>query len=316
VFPLLLTIALGLAFRNRPPDPVDVAVESGTAESERLFAALQKSPQCRARLLDAAAAHEALRTGKVSVVVVPGTPRSYKWDPTRPEARLARAIADDLLQRADGRVDPTAIRDAHVTEPGSRYIDFLIPGMLGMGLMQSGLWGIGFVIVEMRNRKLIKRMIATPMRRWHFLAAFVFMRAVFLIIELPVLLGFGVGVFGVPMRGSLALIIGLSVLGSLCFAGLGLLAASRAQNTNTVGGIINFISIPMFLFSGVFFSSARFPEVMQPVIRLLPLTALNDSLRAVMLDGAGLFQLGKPIFLMIVWGITSFAIALRVFRWR
>jgi ABC-type multidrug transport system permease subunit len=316
IFPILLTIALGLAFRNRPPDPVDVAVESGTPEAERLFAALQKSPQCRARLLDAAAAHEALRTGKVSVVVVPGTPRSYRWDPTRPEARLARAVADDLLQRADGRVDPTPVADAHVTEPGSRYIDFLIPGMLGMGLMQSGLWGIGFVIVEMRNRKLIKRMIATPMRRWHFLAAFVFMRAVFLVIELPVLLGFGVGVLGVPLRGSLALVIGLSVLGSLTFAGLGLLSASRAQNTNTVGGIINLISIPMFLLSGVFFSSARFPDVMQPVIRALPLTALNDALRAVMLDGAGVFQLGKPIFLMIVWGLTSFAIALRMFRWR
>src|SRR5207302_528306 len=158
-------------------------------------------------------------------------------------------------------VDPTAVSDARVTAPGSRYIDFLIPGMLGMGLMQSGLWGIGFVIVEMRNRKLIKRMIATPMRRWHFPAAFVFIRGVFPVIELPVLIGFGVGVFGVPLRGSTALLVGLSVLGSLAFAGLGLLAASRAQNTQTVGGIINFISIPMFLFSGVFFSSARFPEV-------------------------------------------------------
>jgi ABC-type multidrug transport system permease subunit len=314
-FPVVLAIALGLAFRNRPADPVDVAVESGS-DAERLFAALKKSPDVRARLLDPAAAAQALRTGKVSVVVVASTPRTYRWDPTRPEARLARAVVDDLLQRADGRADPTAVADARVEEPGSRYIDFLIPGMLGMGLMQSGLWGIGFVIVEMRTRKLIKRMIATPMRRSHFLLAFVFMRALFLIVELPLLLGFGSGVFGVPLRGSLMAVILLSVLGSLAFAGLGLLVASRAQNTQTVSGLINLASLPMFLFSGVFFSSARFPDVMQPFIRLLPLTALNDSLRAVMLDGARLTQLGTPIAVLLVWGMVAFAVALRVFRWR
>jgi ABC-type multidrug transport system permease subunit len=315
-FPLLLAIALGLAFRNRPPDPVDVAVEASGPDAARLFAALQHSSDVRPRLLQPDAAREALRTGKVSVVVVPGAPREYRWDPTRPEARLARALTDDLLQRADGRVDPSTVSDAKVTERGSRYIDFLIPGMLGMGLMQSGLWGIGFVIVEMRTRRLIKRMIATPMRRSHFLAAFVFMRALFLVIELPVLLGFGAGVFGVPLRGSLALVLALSILGSLTFAGLGLLVASRAQNTQTVGGLINLVSLPMFLFSGVFFSSARFPEVMQPIIRLLPLTALNDALRAVMLDGAGVGQLMTPLAVLIAWGLASFAVALRIFRWR
>jgi ABC-type multidrug transport system permease subunit len=315
-FPLILAIALGVAFRNRPPEPVSLAVESGDADAPRIFAALQKSPDVRAWLLDHDAAAQALRTGKVSVVIVPGTPRTYRWDPTRPESRLARGVADDLLQRAEGRADPTPIADSRVTEPGSRYIDFLIPGMLGMGLMQSGLWGIGFVIVEMRTRKLIKRMMATPMRRSHFLMAFVFMRALFLVVELPILIGFGVGVFGVPLRGSLLLVLALSVLGSLTFAGMGLLVASRAQNTQTVGGLINLVSMPMFILSGVFFSSARFPDVMQPVIRLLPLTALNDALRAVMLDGAGVHSLFKPTFILLAWGLASFAVALRLFRWR
>jgi ABC-type multidrug transport system permease subunit len=315
-FPVILAIALGIAFRNKAPEPVDIGVEASSPDSARIFAALQNNSEVRARLLEPEAARQALRTGKVSVVVVPGNPRTYRWDPTRPEARLSRAIADDLLQRADGRVDPTTISDARVTEPGSRYIDFLIPGMLGMGLMQSGLWGIGFVIVEMRNRKLIKRMISTPMRRSHFLAAFVFMRALFLVVELPLLIGFGVGVFGVPLRGSLFTLVGLSVLGSLTFAGLGLLVASRAQNTQTVGGLINLVSMPMFILSGVFFSSARFPDVMQPFIRLLPLTALNDALRAVMLDGTGIAHLLGPIAIMLAWGLASFAIALRLFRWR
>jgi ABC-2 type transport system permease protein len=315
-FPLLLAIALGMAFRNKPPDPVAVAVERGSPEAERLFAALQKSPEVTALFLDAPAAAEALRTGKVSVVVAATTPRTYRWDPTRPEAKLARLVADDVLQRADGRADPTRVSDARVSEPGSRYIDFLIPGMVGMGLMQSGLWGIGFVIVEMRTRKLIKRMVATPMRRSHFLLAFVLMRALFLIIELPVLLGFGTGVFGVPFRGSVALVVALSLLGSFTFAGLGLLVSARAQNTQTVGGLINLVTIPMFLFSGVFFSSARFPDAIQPIIRLLPLTALNDALRAVMLDGAGLRQLATPVAILAGWGVLSFAVALRLFRWR
>jgi ABC-2 type transport system permease protein len=315
-FPVLLAIALGIAFRNRPPEPVEIAVENNSPDAQRLFAALQQSEEVKPQLLSPAQAAEALRIGKVSIVVVPGTPRIYRWDTTRPEARVARAIADDLLQRADGRKDPTPTAEARVTEPGSRYIDFLIPGMLGMGLMQSGLWGIGFVIVEMRTRKLIKRMVATPMRRSHFLMAFVFMRALFLVIELPVLIGFGVGVFGVPLRGSLALLVALSVLGSLTFAGLGLLVASRAQNTQTVGGLINLVSMPMFLFSGVFFSASRFPEVMQPFIRALPLTALNDALRAVMLDAAGVSQLLVPIAVLLGWGLASFAIALKLFRWR
>ena len=318
-FPIVLAVALGIAFRNRPPDPVILGVEGSGPEAERLFAALQHDPEVKVRLLAPAEAELALRTGKVSLLVVPGQngePRTYRWDTTRPEAHLARAVADDLLQHADGRTDPTVTRDAKITAPGSRYIDFLIPGMLGMGLMQSGLWGIGFVIVEMRTRKLIKRMMATPMRRSHFLAAFVFMRALFLVVELPILIGFGVGVFGVPLRGSLALLLGLSVLGSLTFAGLGLLVASRAQNTQTVGGLINLVSLPMFILSGVFFSSAKFPEVMQPFIRALPLTALNEALRAVMLDGAGVAQVALPVAIVAAWGLVSFALALRLFRWR
>ncbi len=144
---------------------------------------------------------------------------------------MARLVIDDALQRAAGRADRYTATDTISAEPGSRYIDFLIPGMLGMGLMQSGLWGIGFVLVELRTQKLIKRLVATPMRRSHFLLSFILSRALFLAVELPVLLGFAKLVFGVPVRGSLLLLVGLSVLGSLVFAGLGLLCASRAQNT-------------------------------------------------------------------------------------
>jgi ABC-2 type transport system permease protein len=315
VFPIVLAMALGIAFRNRPPEPVWAAVQQGDGAHE-LFHALQASQEVKVELLDAARAHEALRTGKVAIVVVPGATRTYQYDPTRPESRLARAVVDDVLQRADGRKDPTAVADARVTEPGSRYIDFLVPGLLGLNLMSSGMWGIGFVIVEMRTRKLIKRLLATPMKKRDFLIAFGAMRGLFLLGELPLLIGFSWLAFHVGVRGSFLLLLACATAGALTFAGLGLLTASRAQNTQTANGLINLVQMPMFLLSGVFFSSERFPQVMQPIIRALPLTALNDALRGIMIDGAGIHAVARPMAIVCAWGLGSFALALKLFRWR
>jgi ABC-2 type transport system permease protein len=196
----------------------------------------------KAWLLPEEEARAALRTGRADIVVEAGPPRTYAFDPTRPESRLARALVDDALQRADGRRDPTAVAEARVVEPGSRYVDFLVPGLIGLNIMSSGMWGIGYVIVETRQKKLLKRMIATPMRRGEFLVAFVLMRMLFLVLELPVLLLFGRLAFGVPLRGSLLLLVALAILGALAFAGVGLLVASRARTVATVNGLINVVS--------------------------------------------------------------------------
>lgn len=314
-FPILLALALGIAFRNRPPEPVEVAIQAAPG-AEAWRAALARNPAVHARWLEAREAHEALRIGNVSVVVVAGPPRTYEFDPTRPESRMARAVVDDALQRAEGRADPTPVRDQLVTEPGSRYIDFLVPGLLGFNLMSSGMWGVGFVIVEMRVRKLIKRMTATPMSRAHFLLSFVFVRALFLLGELPLLLVFAHWVFDVPIRGSLPLIAGFCGLGSLVFAGLGLLVGCRAQNTHTVAGLVNLVTLPMAICSGVFFSAARFPDTVQPIIKALPLTALIEGVRAVMLSGAGLAGILRHTAILLAWGLVSFALALRLFRWQ
>lgn len=315
VFPIVLAMALGIAFRNRPPEPVWAAMQTGDG-APALVAALERSTEVKVELLDAARAHEALRTGKVSIVVVPGAVRTYELDPTRPESRLARAIVDDVLQRAAGRKDAAAVRDARVTAPGSRYIDFLVPGLLGLNLMSSGMWGIGYVIVDMRTRKLIKRLLATPMKKRHFLIAFGAMRGLFLLGELPLLVGFAWLAFHVGVRGSFALLLACATLGALTFSGLGLLTASRAQNTQTANGLINLVQMPMFLLSGVFFSSERFPDALQPFIRALPLTALNDALRGIMIDGAGVRAVAAPMLIVVAWGLGSFALALKLFRWR
>jgi ABC-2 type transport system permease protein len=314
-FPLALALALGIAFRNRLPDPIEVAVQDAPGV-EAWRDALAKNPSMHVHWLNAADAHDALRAGRVSLIVEPGEPRTYEFDPTRPESRVARAVVDDALQRAAGRADATSVKDQLMTEPGSRYIDFLVPGLLGFNLMSSGMWGVGFVLVEMRVRKLIKRLTATPMLHTHFLLSFVLVRGLFLLGELPLLLAFAHWVFDVPIRGSLVLIVALSTLGSLVFAGMGLLVGSRAQNTQTVAGLVNLVTLPMGICSGVFFSAARFPDVVQPVIKVLPLTALIDAVRTVMLDGTGPAAVTRQVVVMMIWAAVSFAVALRIFRWQ
>jgi ABC-type multidrug transport system permease subunit len=314
-FPIVLSIGLGIAFRNHPPDPVSVAVEESPA-AQRLADALAKHNDVKARVLPLDDARAALRSGQVALVVSAGPPRVYTFDPMRPESRVARLVIDDALQAADGRRDPIAVTDQQVTEPGGRYIDFLIPGLIGVNLMSSGMWGIGWVIVEMRTQRLMKRLLATPMNRGQFLLSFVFMRLLFLLLELPVLLIFGWLAFGVQVRGSLPLLLAVSTLGAVAFAGIGLLVASRAQNTQTVSGLMNLVMMPMYLLSGVFFSSAHFPAMLQPIIRVLPLTALNDALRAIMNDGAGLSAVLMPVTVLLVCTVATFGVALRVFRWQ
>lgn len=313
-FPILLSIALGIAFRNRAPEPVYVAIAAQPG-AEHILAELG-SPLVRARVEDAETAAKQLRSGKVALVIVPGDPRTYRYDETRPQARLARMIVDDILQRAEGRADLVRVADERVTEVGARYIDFLIPGLVGFNLMSSSMWGIGYSIVDMRTKKLIKRLLATPMRRSDFLLSFIIVRALFVAVEVPLLFGFGWIAFGVRVVGSPFLLLGLCFLGAFSFAGLGLLVASRAQNTETVSGLMNLVIMPMSITSGVFFSTSNFPERIQPLLRALPLTALNDALRAVSNEGAGMFALGRPILVLAGCGLLSYVAALKMFRWQ
>src|SRR5437762_132562 len=314
-FPIVLAFALGLAFRNSGPGELQVGVASGP--NDRSFAAtLDSSPHLAATVLDTAAARLRLRTGRIALLVVPGEPVVYRYDSTRTESRLARLEVDDVLQRARGRRDPAPARDDRVVAPGSRYIDFLIPGLLGMNLLGSGIWGVGFSVVQARQKKLLKRFMATPMRRSHYLLSFILSRLVFLILEVIALVGFGWLLFGVRVRGSFLTLAGVTILGAFAFAGLGLLVASRARTIEGVSGLMNLVMLPMWILSGTFFSYSRFPTAMIPFVKALPLTALNDALRAVMIDGAAVTALGTPIAIVVAWGAVSFVVALRIFRWR
>lgn len=313
-FPVLIAIGLGIAFSNRPVDRVFVDVQQH-AIAEDVAGDLRQNPDFEVEVHPESECRDRLRLGKSLVVVIPGDSFTYLFDPTRPESVLARMRVDDALQRAAGRLDPIPTEDRHVTEPGARYIDFLIPGLLGMNLLAGSLWGVGYVIVDMRVRKLLKRFIATPMKRAHFLIASIGGRMVFMVPEMVVILGAGVLLFGVPIRGNIFSIFFLVFLGATSFTGLGLLVASRAQKLETVSGLMNLIMLPMYLLSGVFFSPERFPDFMQIPIQALPLTQFNYALRDVVLEGASLASQTWRMGIIAAWGGVSFFFTLRWFRW-
>jgi ABC-type multidrug transport system permease subunit len=250
------------------------------------------------------------------VVVVPrtGLPE-FRFDPTRSEGVLARNAVDRRLVRA-AHPDTPPPADTPVTEPGGRYIDFLIPGLIGINLLGGGLFGVGFAVADLRVRKLLKRFAATPMRRSDFMLSLMLSRLVFTIIDVALLLGFAYLVFDIRVRGNGLALGVLIAAGGASFAGLGLLVGSRAKTLETVAGLVNGLMLPMYVLSGVFFSASRFPDAIQPFIQLLPLTAQNDGMRAVMNDGAGWEALPYPLLVLGVWGVLCYAAALRIFRWR
>jgi ABC-2 type transport system permease protein len=326
-FPVLLAFALGIAFRNQAPQKLPIAIESGPPGAQAAADALTRAGGLEPLILSPSDAAQALRTGKVTLVVrvlpsgptpgpSPGPAFDFRYDPTRPESKLARMSVDDALERAAGRTDLAKTRDETVTEPGARYIDFLIPGLIGMNLMGSGLWGLGFAIVMARSRKLLKRLAATPMRRYHFLLSYMLSRLVFLALEVVAVLGFAWLLFRVTVRGSWIDLTIVALIGSLVFAGLGLLISSRTKTIEGVSGLMNLVMLPMWVLSGTFFSASRFPNFLQPVIKALPLTALNDALRAVINDGAALSATWPSLLVLTVWGMASFLIALKIFRWQ
>jgi ABC-type multidrug transport system permease subunit len=312
IFPILLAAGLGIAFRNRPADVLPVA-----ATTPQLARALAADKGLNATEMDEAAGRHVLSTGSILLLAVaqPGGV-AYEYDDTNPDARQARLLADRAVQAAAGQRDAVHAENQLVHETGSRYIDFVVPGLLGMNLMGSAIWGLGFSIVEARQKKLLKRMVASPMPRWQYLASFLLSRLGMLVLEVAAFLGFARVVFGVPFRGSLWQLGFLCVLISMAFSALGLLISSRAKTMEAASGLMNLVMLPMWILSGVFFSASRFPGLIQPFVRALPLTAANEALRANMLQGTGLDHLMAPVAILLAWLVVPFAVSLKIFRWR
>ena len=314
-FPIIMTCALGIAFRSSADQPIIVGVVRTTGGAE-MTAVLQQAGGFTVRPVDEGDIGRAVRDGRAAVVVSPGAPPVYHFDSARAESQAARLAVDAALQRAAGRVDRFVAAERPLEIVGSRYIDWLVPGLLGMNIMSTGLWGVGFAIVNARTKKLLKRLVATPMSKAHYLASHVLSRLAFLALETAVLIGFGWIAFGVAVRGSIVALAAISLIGALSFGGLALLVSSRARTIEAVSGLLNLVMLPMWVLSGVFFAASNFPDAMQPFIQALPLTALNDALRAVVNEGASLAAVASEIAIMTGWGAISFVIALKLFRWK
>lgn len=312
LFPILLAVGLGIAFRNRPADVLQVG-----ATSSQLTQALIADKGLTAATMDEAEGTEELATGKILLLAIQREDGvGYKYDDTNPDARTARLLADRAIQASAGRHDAVHVGNELIHETGARYIDFVVPGLLGMNLMGSAIWGMGFAIVEARQKKLLKRLVASPMPKWQYLASFLLSRLVMLVIEVGAFLGFARLAFGVPFRGSLAQLIVLCLMTSLAFSALGLLVSSRARTMEAASGLMNLVMLPMWILSGVFFSAARFPLIIQPIVRALPLTAAIDAMRGNMLQGMNLSQELPQVGILLAWFLVPFIVSLRIFRWR
>jgi ABC-type multidrug transport system permease subunit len=315
IFPIVMSVALAVAFPARGARPVIVGVED-TPRAAAVRQALAAAEGVTIRTLAPGEEERAVREGDVHLVLVPTDPPTYRFDPVREESRVARLVVDDALKRSAGRGDPWQAREEPMEIAGSRYVDWLIPGIVGMGIMSTGMWGISFSIVQSRMRKLLKRLVASPMRRSEYLFAQTIARLVFLAPEVLVPLAFGALVLGMPVRGSWADIAAVALVGALAFGSLGLLTASRAKTFEAISGILNLTMLPMWVLSGVFFSAANFPDAVQPFIQALPLTALIDALRDVVLEGSSLAEIRGELAILAAWTVVPFPIALKLFRWR
>jgi ABC-2 type transport system permease protein len=314
-FPIVMSVAMAIAFPAGGAQTVRVGIAAGPG-SDALTQSLSSAKDIVVKDVPPHDQLRALRNGEVHLIVEPGNPPTYRFDPMRDESRLARLVVDGVLKGAAGRQEPWRAREDLIAIPGSRYVDWLIPGIISLGIMNNGLWSIGFMTVQARLRKLLKRLAASPMRRSDYLMAPVLARLVFLGPEVAVPLVFGAVAFGMPIRGGLTSIALVAIFGALMWGALGLLMGSRARTFEAASGLMNMMSVPMWVLSGVFFAASNFPDAVQPFIQLLPLTALVDALRAVVLEGASLAAIWNELAIMAGWTIVPFAIALKIFRWR
>jgi ABC-type multidrug transport system permease subunit len=257
----------------------------------------------------------ALKRGTVNVVVVDrnGVPE-YHFDPRNSDAQLTYIKLNTIIGRGpqvpenDANVEPLTIK-------GTRYIDFLVPGLITMGVMMSSMWGISYGLIEKRSKKLLRRLVATPMKKSHFLFALITVRLFMNFIESSVLLIFSMIVFRVSIQGSIAALLAMFLAGNFAFAGIAVLMSSHTSNTEVGNGLINAVVFPMMVLSGIFFSYHNFPDWSIKVIQALPLTMLTDGIRSIFNEGAGFSEVILPILILSGMGALFFAAGLKIFKW-
>lgn len=326
VLPLAMSWVLGVAFVQKKVTTRQVAVVGNLSESPELREVINEIENrnisrprksndhsiFRFTLADRDNALKLLRKGKIVLFIELAADDTIRFhlDPANETSYLSYLILSRRLSQ-----EKIEMQLAPVTTQGSRYIDFLLPGLIALGIMNSCLWGIGYVLIEYRMKKLMRRMIATPVSRAVILASFFLSRMTINFVEALLLFLFGFFYFGFRLQGDFASLLLLFLSGNVAFAGLAFLLASRAENTRTGNGVINVVSIPLMLASGIFFSYANFPEAIWPLLQYSPLALLADALRTIFNAPGEWHEILIPVAILNAFGVFCFSISLKIFRW-
>lgn len=203
---------------------------------------------------------------------------------------------------------------------GRKYsmIDFILPGQLGFAILSAGVFGTAFVFYNLRQTLVLKRFFATPIRRPYILLGEALSRMVFSLLGSAFLILIGYYAFGFTLINGFqtaVLMLMLAAIGLIVFMGFGFIISGLARNESMIPPLANIITLPQFLLSGTFFPIESFPQWLQPVCKALPLTYLNDALRKIAFEGAGLFDIGPQLFVILLWGVIAYLLAVKLFRW-
>jgi len=235
----------------------------------------------------------------------------------RQDAQVGALILNSIVFRfAAGSIDLPAVMVV-VKQVAARdlgYIDFLVPGIVGMTVMQLGLFSVAFGFVQLKRTGALRRLFATPTSPVYFLGAQVASRLIIASFQVAILFGVGIW-FGLQMFGDYASLAVIVLLGSVIFLAVGFAIAGWAKNEDQAAPVANLVSLPMMFLSGVFFPRDAMPDFLASVTGYMPLTYVNEALRAIVNDGAGLASLGPQLLGMGVWAVITFVLAVRLFRW-
>jgi ABC-2 type transport system permease protein len=341
LFPILMSLGLGIAFTNKADTIRKVAITTSTDVSvvDSILKSVTQKPlrsDNSGSIAYSLTLHNeklgnstfhfykmnwdeamlALKRGKINVIInQTGVRPQFQFDPLNPDAQLTYLKLTKVFDHAtDVSLEETK-NIVPLTLTGTRYIDFLIPGLLAMGIMMSSMWGLSYGIIEKRSKKLLRRMVATPMKKSYFLISLMTVRIAMNLVEALLLILFAWVVFDITIQGSIPALMAIFIAANIAFAGLAIFTSCRTAKTEIGNGLINVVVMPMMLLSGIFFSYHNYPDKLIPVLQKLPLTLVADAMRSIFIEGAGFAQVFVPIIILTFGGIITFAVGMKFFRW-
>lgn len=334
-FPLIFTLVFG--FIGRGSMHLNLGVAPNTMQNNAVYQALAQDSTFVSLVpqTDSVTMYHALEKGDIDAIVsivpdaIPGQLKiKLKTSDAKPEIRtiVSSVINNVVLETyrhnpafatmpvlVNPKVDETVIHSREY-----KRIDFILPGQLGFSLLSSGVFGVAFVFLNLRQTMVLKRFFATPIKRTYIVLGEALARLVFALMGALIIILTGRFALGFTLVHGFLTVVNmliLSAIGLVVFMGFGFLVSGVAKTESAVPPLANIVTLPQFLLAGTFFAISVFPKWLQPISKALPLTYLNDALRKVAFDGAPLYMLGKEIGILALWGVVVYALAIKFFRW-